>query len=116
MKYPPDFETFWKCYPSRWDRDRSVKLKRGKRPAYNKWVKLTDEERAECMGKRKMIYAAEGSYPRDCVTWLNQYGWEDIEAEEDKWEQAIDIPMKEIKPAVNLNDARNEAMRKLRNG
>ena len=109
MTYTSEFELFWKAYPARWDRDRSVKVKRKKRPAFEKWLKLSKEERQECLGKRKRIWQEEGNCPRDCVTWLNQYGWEDIDLPEDKWVQVLpDVKMKEIAPVVNLNDERNK--------
>ncbi len=101
-RYTDEFEIFWLAYPARWDRDRGVKIKRKKYPAFEAWKKLTDEQRKECLGKRKKIWQEEGSYPRDCVTWLNQWGWEDIELSENQWTQAIEVEMKEIAPPIKL--------------
>ena len=76
--YTPEFELFWKKYPSRWNASVHGYVKRKKHPAFDKWQKLSPAIQAECLYKAKYIKAHEGT-PRDCVTWLNQYGWEDIE-------------------------------------
>lgn len=111
--YTPDFELFWQSYPGRWDGSRGKKLKRKKYPAFEAWKKLTKEQRRECLGKRKKIWQEEGSYPRDCVTWLNQWGWEDIVLPENQWIRAIEIKMKEITPTVNFHDERNKQLRNI---
>ncbi len=76
--YTPDFELFWQSYPKRWIRDLGIWVKRKKFPAFESWQKLTEEIRADCVAKRKLIKKHEGT-PRDCVTWLNQRGWDDID-------------------------------------
>jgi len=78
MDYTDEFETFWKAYPSRWNRDIHSYVKRKKYPAFEKWQKLPQDIRDDCLAKSKLIKEAEGT-PRDCVTWLNQRGWDDIE-------------------------------------
>lgn len=77
--YTEDFETFWVKYPSRWNKDLGIAVKRKKRPAFEKWLKLTDHIRAEILSKIHLIKHSEGGSVRDAVTWLNQYGWEDID-------------------------------------
>lgn len=78
MNYTDEFELFWSKYPARWNHNIHGYVKRKKRPAFEKWVKLSPEIRKECLFKAKYIKAHEGT-PRDCITWLNQYGWEDID-------------------------------------
>jgi len=80
MEYTSEFETFWKKYPARWNSNLSVMVKRKKYPAFVSWQKLTPETQRECLFKAKYIKQTEGT-PRDCVTWLNQRGWDDIELE-----------------------------------
>ena len=80
MEYTKDFLEFWKKYPARWNSNLSVMVKRKKYPASLSWQKLSPEERRECLFKAKYIKQTEG-VPRDCVTWLNQRGWDDIELE-----------------------------------
>ena len=79
MDYTSEFEEFWLKYPSRWEKDSGSRIKRKKRPAFIKWQKLSAEIQAECLAKVKYVRRHEGAYVRDCVTWLNQYGWEDID-------------------------------------
>ena len=79
-RYTEEFEKFWKAYPCRWHKDLGIRVKRKKYPAFEKWQKLSQEIREECLAKTKHIQRAEGAYVRDAVTWLNQYGWEDIES------------------------------------
>ncbi len=93
--YTEEFKIFWKAYPWRWDRSNSQRIKRKKKPAFLAWQKLSKEIRAECMAKRKMVRASEGSCARDCVTWLNQEGWEDIELAEEKWKPYLPKEMTE---------------------
>ena len=76
MEYSKEFEVFWKLYPHR--NGKPIK----KRPAWNMWQRLTDDEIYEICTKAKYIKQFEGGpYARDAVTWLhpeNQRGWEDI--------------------------------------
>ena len=76
--YTEDFEMFWSLYPPRWDRNAIRLIKRKKEPAYEKWVLLSAEIRAECLLGASKIKSFEGSSPRDCVTWINQKGWIDM--------------------------------------
>lgn len=78
MEYTEEFEKFWKAYPKRWNRDIGSFVKRKKFPAFEKWQKLSQTVRDECLAKSRLIRKTEGT-PRDCVTWLNQRGWDDIE-------------------------------------
>lgn len=79
MTYTAEFETFWKAYPTRWNKDLGLSVKRKKYPAFVKWQTLNQEIRDDCLAKVKLIKRTEGAAVRDCVTWLNQYGWDDIE-------------------------------------
>ena len=80
-KYTLDFEEFWRRFPKRWNRDAGIWIKRKKRPAFKVWIKLPEEIRKECLSKVHLIKKAEGSASgiRDCVTWINQEGWDDID-------------------------------------
>ena len=82
-EYTDEFMAFWKKFPARWSRtfQGGSYIKRKKRPAFDKWQTLSPAIRAECLYKVKYIKSSEGDSARDCVTWLNQYGWEDIEME-----------------------------------
>jgi len=82
-EYTEEFEIFWKAYPARWNKNIHSMVKRKKFPAFEKWQKLDEKIRAECLAKVKKIKYAEGT-PRDAVTWLNQRGWDDIELPEEK--------------------------------
>lgn len=84
--YTEEFNRFWKKYPARWNANfqGGSYVKRRKRPAFEKWQKLSQAIRNECFAKVHLVKQYEGGSVRDCVTWLNQWGWEDIELEEPK--------------------------------
>lgn len=116
-EYSADFEMFWKIYPDRWDRNMNQRIKRKKAPAFEKWKKLSKEIRAECLLKAKDIKYAEGSSARDCVTWINQRGWEDMRKEEGKKPLPSEIQAmvdKLLKTpdyrTVNFHDERNRQL------
>lgn len=102
MDYTEEFEGFWAKYPKRWNRDLSCWVKRKKYPAFLKWQKLSKTIRQECLAKVHLIKRAEGT-PRDCVTWINQRGWEDIELEKPKPLPANLLPKMKIVENHNLN-------------
>ena len=77
--YTAEFERFWKAYPARWNKELGLFVKRKKHPAFEKWQKLSKEIRDECLAKVHLVKRSEGKGVRDAVTWLNQYGWDDIE-------------------------------------
>lgn len=118
--YTKDFEQFWLKYPKRWNKDLGLWVKRKKFPAFLKWQKLSREIRQECLEKVHLVKASEGT-PRDCVTWLNQRGWEDIEID-DKTRKGLPLDMiegllKEVPTQdLNVSNERNRQMRKLVNG
>ena len=121
--YTDEFEQFWKKYPRRWNKDfqGGSYVKRKKRPAFEKWEKLSPETRRECLAKAKYIYQYEGGCVRDCVTWLNQFGWEDIEIEVPEVAEIVNtIKLPEVPQSeVNVNNERVKQVRKLagkRNG
>ena len=116
IDYTEEFEIFWKLFPKRWNRDLGIFVKRKKWPAFEKWQKLSQAIRNECLGKARLIKASEGT-PRDCVTWLNQRGWDDIE---------LPVPPPKALPAeimpklkvveshiVNINNERNRQIEQL---
>ena len=114
-KYTIEFEMFWKAYPKRWNRDLGVYVKRKKWPAFEKWQKLSQAIRNDCLAKARYIKATEGT-PRDCVTWLNQRGWDDIElAPLPKALPAEITPkLKKVESCiVNVNNERNKQIGKL---
>lgn len=110
MDYTEEFERFWSSYPKRWNRDLGVYVKRKKWPAFEKWQKLSQAIRNECLAKARLIKATEGT-PRDCVTWLNQRGWDDIElpAPKPKALPAEITPKLKVIEShiVNVNNERN---------
>ena len=108
MNYTNEFETFWKAYPARWNSNLSCMVKRKKYPAFLSWQKLSSERQQECLVKAKHIKRTEGT-PRDCVTWLNQRGWDDIELEKPKPLPAHLVPKLKTVPEhkVDFNNERN---------
>lgn len=72
------FEQFWTSYP----RGRSGKPGGGgaKKPALQKWRRLTDDERSECLAAvdnyRAYVEADDGPYAAHVTTWLNEERWE----------------------------------------
>lgn len=119
MNYTKDFETFWQKYPQRWNKDLGVYVKRKKQPAFLKWQRLSKEIRKECLAKVHLIKASEGSAVRDCVTWLNQEGWSDIDLTPKNIQGMIPKDMIESllvddKP-LNINNERNKQRNLLMN-
>lgn len=99
----------------------SIRIKRKKAPAFEKWKKLSPEIRAECLLLAKDIKWAEGSSARDCVTWINQKGWEDMRKKEEE-KRPLPQEVQEIvnkllkKPdykTVNFHDERNRQRKAL---
>lgn len=118
MEYTEEFEQFWKLYPSRWNRDLGTSVKRKKRPAFMKWQLLPQEIRDECLAKVKYIKSSEGGAVRDAVTWINQFGWEDIDLPEPPPKPVIPKQLtgqvfKQLPPKESLNDGRNRCMQGL---
>ena len=114
--YTSDFETFWKAYPRRWNKDLGCSVKRKKYPAFLKWQKLSKAIKAKCLSRVHLIKQFEGT-PRDCVTWINQRGWDDMEWEEIK-KMPIGFPKEMIENLlkkvpdidVNVSNERNRQM------
>ena len=111
MDYTDEFQTFWVKYPKRWNRDIGSYVKRKKWPAFQKWQKLSQSIRDDCLAKVHLIRLSEGT-PRDCVTFLNQRGWDDIELEKPK---PLPLPpelMPKLKTVeshvVNISNVRNK--------
>ena len=115
MDYTPEFMLFWKAYPARWNSNLSCMVKRKKYPAFLSWQKLSSERQQECLIKAKHIKRTEGT-PRDCVTWLNQRGWDDIELEKPKPLPSHLVPeMKTVEShVVNISNERNKQIAKLK--
>jgi len=121
MNYTHDFEEFWKRFPKRWQKDLGVYVKRKKAPAFLKWQKLPKDIRAKCLARVHLIAKMEGSAVRDCVTWLNQEGWDDFDREELKKmpmglpKIAIENLLKTVPDVkINVNNERNRQMRLLK--
>ena len=116
MEYTPEFETFWKAYPKRWNTDIGGYVKRKKWPAFEKWQKLSQTIRSDCLAKSRLIRLTEGT-PRDCVTWLNQRGWDDIELPSPKPKALpaeITPKLKIVKShIINVNNKRNQQIKAL---
>lgn len=115
MNYTVEFKTFWKKYPSRWSNSQHCYIKRKKSPAFKSWQKLSQEIRNKCLRIVKRIKKSEGEAVRDCVTWLNQEGWDDIE--ETSYKPALPPAMIDVLKTVpgppNLNDERNKQIKEL---
>jgi len=112
MDYTEEFDTFWIKYPARWNRDfrGGSYVKRRKRPAFDKWQKLSQKIRNECMAKVHLIKEYEGGSVRDCVTWLNQCGWEDIPEQKPKpfvTKKHADSIFQPVCEEIDVNDERN---------
>jgi hypothetical protein len=114
--YTSTFLIFWKAYPARWNQSLSLYVKRKKYPAFVAWQKLTPEIQQKCLRIVKVIKKTEGT-PRDCVTWLNQRGYDDID-EPDIDAQTLPAELTDVlrrvdNPKVNVNNERNRQMRGL---
>jgi len=110
--YTPIFLIFWRSYPSRWNMNLHKYVKRKKWPAFLAWEKLTPEIQAKCMRIAKKIKAAEGT-PRDCVTWLNERGYDDIDEPDldaQTLPQEFTGGLKRVPGGVNVNNERNRQM------
>ena len=115
MDYTPEFMEFWRKYPARWNSNLSCMVKRKKYPAFLSWQKLSLKRQQECLAKVKYIKQTEGT-PRDCVTWLNQRGWDDIELEKPKPISTKFLPKMKIVESVelNVNNERNKQIAALK--
>lgn len=119
MDYTEDFQVFWAKYPKRWNRELGCSVKRKKWPAFQKWQKLPKAIKSKCLSRVHLIKQFEGT-PRDCVTWLNQRGWDDMECEELKKmpigfpKEMIENLLKEVPEiTVNVSNERNRLKNKL---
>ena len=115
-EYTSTFLIFWKSFPSRWNLNLHTYVKRKKFPAFKAWQKLKPEIQAKCLRIVKKIKAAEGT-PRDCVTWLNQEGWDDIEEPDldaHKLPQKLTSCLKRVDGPVNPNNERNRQTNRLK--
>ncbi len=115
-EYTSMFLLFWKRFPARWNSNLHTYVKRRKFPAFKVWQKLSPEIQQKCLRIVKKIKAAEGT-PRDCVTWLNQIGWDDID-EPDLDAQTLPSELtnslKRVPGKVNVNNERNRQTKKLK--
>ena len=110
--YSKEFEYFWKMYPHRGG--KPIK----KRPAWNMWLRLTEDEIYEILTKAKYIKRFEGGpYARDAVTWLHpekQRGWEDVTQQAGyRWEPVLPAELtqdalKQDVKTVDINEVRNK--------
>jgi hypothetical protein len=82
------------------------------------WVKLSQTDISDILNRLHLIAKAEGDYPRDAVTWLNQRGWEDIElpdSNEKHLPKEMTSAIKTVPLAgVNVNNERNRQMAALK--
>ena len=103
-KYSPEFEYLWKKWPKRWNRNKSVWVKRKKFPAWKAWQKLDEETQRFILSVLNKARENEGAYPRDLVTWLNQQGWEDLEFQSDY----VPVLPKELTDKIGHSEALKE--------
>jgi hypothetical protein len=75
-KYSPDFQEFWRNYPSRVS-DIGVFVKVGKWDAFVQWRKLTVDVRQKCLMlvRNKMVKC--GKFTQDACRFLAHRRWED---------------------------------------
>ena len=115
-EYTPDFLIFWKGFPSRWNSNLNSYVKRRKFPAFESWQKLTPEVRQKCLRIVKKIRLTEGT-PRDCVTWLNQIGWDDIDEPDldaQSLPQSMTDSLKRVPDdRIKVNESRNKQRKEL---
>ena len=114
--YTDEFEWFWKGFPARWNKERGEHIKRKKGPAFVSWQKLQPDEKAKCLRIVKKIKRTEGGATRDCVTWLNQDGWDDIDEpdlEAQPLPQELIPQFKTVPIGINTNNERNRQSKKL---
>ena len=118
MNYTDEFQTFWKLFPARWSQATGGYVKRKKPLAFKKWQKLPKEIKDKCFRVVKKVKKSEGgaSSVRDCVTWLNQEGWDDIEEPEQGQHLPEELTnvFKIVHDKININNRRNEEMKKLK--
>ena len=72
MSYTEQFETFWKLYPGRTNKLGRIR-KQDKLGAFEKWCKLTDEERKLAM----VGHPVQDKWTPDARKWLKYKRWED---------------------------------------
>ena len=119
-QYTKDFEEFWKRYPARWQKEMCRFVKRKKKPAFLVWKKLPIEIRKICLSRVHLIAKNEGSKSsiRDCVTWLNQDGWDEINIDKEPMglpKEMIENLLKKVPDAnININNERNRQMNLLK--
>ena len=117
-EYTADFEMFWALYPYRWSMTVGKEIKRKKQPAFEKWVLLSKEVRAECLLGASKIKSFEGRSPRDCVTWINQKGWIDMRPKTrrplpQEIQDMVEGLLKSVPPEESMAVKSNKAVRKL---
>jgi len=108
--YTPLFLIFWRSYPSRWNSNLSKYVKRKKWPAFEAWEKKSSKIQAKCLRIVKQIKSTEGT-PRDCVTWLNERGYDDIDEPDldaQKLPRKFTDSLKTVQGGVNVNSERNK--------
>ena len=116
-EYTKDFEEFWSRYPARYRKYQFIKRK--KSPAFKVWQKLSKEIRAICLSRVHLIKKTEGGAEsvRDCVTWLNQEGWDEINIHKEPVglpKEMIENLLKTVPDGINKNNERNRQMRLLK--
>lgn len=82
MTYTDEFKTFWKKYPSRWNRSSHRYYKVGKWEAFLVWKRLSQKDRTDILIKVK--YMQDGEFVLDAHRWLKKRRFDDMELPESK--------------------------------
>jgi len=82
MNYTPEFETFWKAYPERWNRSSGKHYKVGKWEAFQVWKRLSQKDKDKILLVVK--YMKTGEFVLDAHKWLKKRRFDDIELQKPK--------------------------------
>ena len=80
MKYPADFNEFWKAWPGRWQAENNKCVKVGKYEAWLEWKGLDKEEQTEILAiaKSGRIKSRGTQYLPDACRWLKKRRFDDF--------------------------------------
>lgn len=101
-KYTALFETFWKNFKGRWNRDADRHDKGSKHQAFQEWGKLSQDEQQKAF---KAAPHSGGEFTQDGCRWLKYKRWEDFEPKPKpaKPEPIIaERPKPKLKPTIKL--------------
>lgn len=115
-RYTDEFMAFWLKYPGRWNESSGAYIKQGKYEAAKEWDNLNKTEKVQAMFAVTKI--CKGKYILDACRWLKRKMFDDFDMPKN-WIPVLPKEFtKEIGksieyPGVDINNARNEALKKL---